>query len=47
MSEDAELTDDIQTLVDESSKQLRNCTTPELMEKLESITEGQVEVTDM
>ena len=37
MSEDAELTDEIRQLVDENKKQLKTCTTPELMHKLEKL----------
>lgn len=37
MTDDAELPDDIQTLVDEDDKRLKTCTTPELIEKLETL----------
>ena len=37
MNEDAELPDDIQKLVDESTKQFKNCTTTDLMKKLEPL----------
>lgn len=37
MTDDAELPDDIQTLVDEDDKRLKTCTTAELMEKLETL----------